>query len=83
MNSTLDLKITLSGSEEVLSDINDKLMSSVDTPLLIDTLAASIRQSLIAAGVSADFAVDIRPSQIHKNFGQAGALNADEWFDRI
>ncbi|GAB4437140.1 MAG: hypothetical protein Kow0031_18960 [Anaerolineae bacterium] len=78
--STLDLRITFCGEEEILSEINDKLISeTADHTSLSQALSAIVRNTLIAAGVSSDFRVKIHQGPIKKDFGQSGGLNANEW----
>lgn len=81
--TTMDLKITFSGSEETLNDIKSRLeRASTDSTSLSETLAAIVQQTLEAAGVTNDFSVNVHGSQIRKNFGQAGGLNASEWLQK-
>ncbi len=78
--STLDFKITFCGDEEVLSEINAKLISeTADRTSLGIALSTIVQNTLIAAGVSPDFRVKIHQGPIKKDFGQSGGLNADEW----
>ncbi len=81
--NTMDLRITFSGSEEILNDIKKRLECvSADDTCLSDALAAIVQHTLIAAGVSKDFSVNVHSSQIRKSFGQAGGLNANEWLEK-
>lgn len=81
--STLDLKITFCGDETVLSEINAKLISETAAHTSLgDALSAIVQNTLIAAGVSSDFRVKIHQSQIKKDFGQSGGLNAGEWMGK-
>ena len=79
-DSSLDLKITFSGNEDVLEEIKNKLSStnSANTSLS-DALSAIVQQTLIAAGVNSDFKVKIQQSHVKKDYGQGGGLNANEW----
>lgn len=78
--STLDFKIIFCGEENVLNEINDKLISkTAENTSLGDALSAIVQNTLIAAGVSNEFTVRIQQSQVKKDFGQSGGLNAGEW----
>ena len=82
INSTLDLKITFTGSDEILNEINNKLSSTTpDDTSLSDALSAIVKQTLIAAGSPSDFTVKIRRSQIRHNYGATGGLDAQEWLE--
>lgn len=81
--NTLDLKITFSGGEDILNDIKNRLESgTAGKPNLSDALASIVQQTLVAAGVSDDFDVKVQSSQIRKNYGQGGGLNASEWLEK-
>jgi hypothetical protein len=82
IDSTLDLKITFAGSDEILNEISNKLTSSTpDDTSLSDALSAIVKQTLIAAGAPSDFTVKIRRSQIRHNYGATGGLDAQEWLE--
>ena len=83
VDSTLDLKITFTGSDEILNEINNKLVSSTpDDTSLSDALSAIVKQTLIAAGAPSDFMVTIRRGQIRHNYGASGGLDAQEWLEQ-
>ncbi len=76
----LDLKIIFEGKESTLNEINDKLAHcEVGNSEFCNALSAIVQQTLIAAGVSSDFSVSIKRSQIKKSYGKSGGLNANEW----
>ena len=80
-DSTLDLKISFSGNEQVLNDICAKLLTEdADHTSLGDALSAIVQHTLIAAGVSREFSVKFQQTHVvKKEFGPSGGLNSTEW----
>jgi hypothetical protein len=82
-DSTLDLRITLVGDNEVLNEISEKLISSTaDNNSLCDALSAIVKQTLIDGGSSSEFEVKIHKSQVKRDFGSTGGLSASEWMEQ-
>ncbi len=79
-NASLDLMLTVKGSEAILRDIQHKLVDpDMDCTSLGNALGVVIEQMLIAAGTTEPLDVDFHCGQVKSHFESGGGLSAQEW----
>lgn len=80
--TTLQCALTITADETTLQNIQKLLASQEDErPPLSDVLAKVAKQTLIAAGITDDFKIELQHSRITTSYQRSGGLNPDEWLE--
>lgn len=80
---TLDLIISIKGTEAQLNQIQQTLTDPTSNrSALIEALAATINQALIAADISDDVEVELHDYRMTSPAQTGGGLNASEWLEK-
>lgn len=80
--STCELKIMIKADEPALRQIYAMLTrGKPGQPALAEVLATTVKETLLAAGVTTDFEVELNSSGISFGCSEGLGLNAWEWLE--
>ena len=81
LKGTLDLRITVKGSEAILRDLQQKLTNADDDCSdLSNDIAATIYKLLAAAGSTDEIEVNLQCGRAKTQLDTGGGLNTNEWY---
>jgi hypothetical protein len=76
--TTLEFKVTIEADQATLHEMQDQLNDATSHhPELTNVLPGTIKETLLAAGVTDDFEVELQPSHIITHYERIGGLSAD------
>jgi len=76
--TTLEFKVTIEADQATLHEIQHQINSANSRyPALTNVLPVMIKETLLAAGVTNDFEVELQPSQIITHYEGIGELSED------
>ena len=76
----LEFTVVIKADEATLQDIQAQLAGAKGKhPLLTEVLGVVIKETLLTAGVTSNFEVDLRPGYVTTHYPGGGGLSSDAW----